>query len=217
VHVAVDGRARGVYFGPLALPAGPHHLRLDRAGFTPSERDVALRAGEETTLRITLDPTPETRLSHVERVQDRQRWGRLATAGGLALALGGAGLAIWSQQSLPELERRLDEAARNYSRDSGGDCDMATPLTDAMHAICQARYDDAAAQLSNRELLRTLSAVGAGVGLAAAAIGVYLLLTNDDARRYDRPASSASGSALTFVPSTWVHPGGAGAGLRVLF
>ena len=199
VHVAVNGRARGVYSGPLALPAGPHRLRLDRAGFAPSERDVALRAGDETTLRITLDPTPETRLAHVERVQARQRWGWIATGGGLALALGGAGLAIWSQQSLPELERRLDEAADNYSPGSHGDCDKSMPLG-AMEAVCQARYDDADAQLSNRRLLRNLSAVGAGVGVAAAAVGLYLLLTNDDPHRYDRPAGPASGSALTLRP-----------------
>jgi hypothetical protein len=216
VHVAVNGRARGVYAGPLALPAGPHRLRLDRAGFAPSERDVALRAGDEITLRITLDPTPETRLAHVERVQARQRWGWLATGGGLALALGGAGLAIWSQQSLPELERRLDAAVSNYSRNSGGDCDRASALGE-MDAVCLARIEDADAQLSNRRLLRTMSVVGAGVGVAAAAIGVYLLLTNEDARKYDRPTSPASAPALTFVPSTWIHPGGAGAGLRVLF
>jgi hypothetical protein len=217
VHVAVNGRARGVYSGPLALPAGPYRLRIERAGFAPSERDVELRAGGETTIRITLDPTPETRVAHLERVQERRRWGWLATGAGLALALGGGGLAIWSQQSLPELERRLDEAARNYSLHSGRDCDGATDLTPTMHAVCQMRIDEADMQLSNRTLLRNLSAVGAGVGLAAAATGLYLLLTNDDPHRYDRPTGHASTSTLTFVPSTWIHAGGAGAGLRVLF
>ena len=216
VHVAVNGRARGVYSGPLALPAGPYRLRIERAGFAPSERDVVLPAGGETTLRITLDPTPETRVAHLERVQGRQRWGWIATGAGLALALGAGGLAIWSQQSLPELERRLEEAARNFSIGSGGDCDKGTVLG-GMWDVCQARYDEADRQLSNRTLLRNLSAVGAGVGLAAAATGLYLLLTNDDPHRYDRPAGHASASTLTFVPSTWIHPGGAGAGLRVLF
>ncbi len=86
-----------------------------------------------------------------------------------------------------------------------------------MRAICLARIDEADRQLSNRKLVRTLSAVGAGVGVAAAAIGLYLLLTNDDPHRYDRPAGPGSAAALTFVPSTWIHPGGAGAELRVLF
>ena len=100
----MNGHARGVYSGPLVLPAGPHRLRLDRAGFVSSEREVVLRAGDETTLRITLDPTPETRLAHVERVQARKRWGWHRHRRGLALALGAGGLALWSQQSLPELE-----------------------------------------------------------------------------------------------------------------
>ena len=214
VHVAVNGHARGVYAGPLVLPAGPHRLRLDRAGFVSSERAVALRAGDEITLRITLDPTPETRVGYVDRVQARSRWGWIATGGGLALALGAGGVAWWSQQSLPELESRLAEAERAFTEGSGGECDPDSALG-AMREVCQARVVDADTELSNRKLLRTLSAVGAGVGVAAAAIGLYLLLTNDDPHRYDRPVGQ--GSALTFVPSTWIHPGGAGAGLRVLF
>ena len=190
VHVAVNGRARGVYAGPLALPAGPHRLRLDRAGFEPSERDVALRAGDETTLRITLDPTPETRLAHVERVQARQRWGWLATGGGLALALGGAGLAIWSQQSLPELERRLEEAADNFSPGSQRRLRQGDRLSRAMmRDVCQARYRRCRRPALESQVAAHLERGGAGVGVAAAAVGLYLLLTNDDPHRYDRPAA----------------------------
>jgi hypothetical protein len=212
MHVAVNGRTHGVYAGPLALPAGPHHLRLDRAGFVSSEREVALRAGEETTLRITLDPTPETRLAHVERVQARTRWGWIAAGGGLALALGGGATAWWSQRTLPELEHRLDKALNDYTGGSETDCDTMMALTREMHDVCEARIEDADSQLSNRRLLRTLGVVGAGVGVAAVAIGIYLLLTNDDARKYDRPAS-----ALSFLPSPWLYRGGAGADLRVSF
>jgi hypothetical protein len=213
-HVAVDGRARGVYSAPLTLPAGAHRLRLQRAGFEPIERDVVLRAGAETSVRMTLVPTPETRLAYVERVQARKRWGSLALGGGLALALAGGALAIWSQRSLPELEDRVDRAVDDYMFGSKGECDPAVfGDNDEMRAICRARVDEADSQLSNRKVMRNISAVGAGVGVAAVAVGVYLLLTNDDPKRYDRSA----GPALTFVPSPWIDRSGAGAALTVRF
>ncbi len=201
VHVAVNGRARGVYSGPLTLPAGPYRLRIERAGFAPSERDVELRAGGETTIRITLDPTPETRVAHLERVQERQRWGWLATGAGLALALGGGGLALWSQQSLPELERRLDEAARNFSLGSGGDCDMATPLG-SMREICQARYDEADSAALESHVAAQPQRGGRG---RRAGRGRDRSLPAADQRRSPpvRPPA-APAPALTFVPSTWI-------------
>jgi hypothetical protein len=50
--------------------------------------------------------------------------------------------------------------------------------------------------------------VGAGVGAAAAAVGLYLLITSDDPRRYERAA---------IVPSAWIDPAGAGASVSVRF
>lgn len=218
-HVTVNGLARSVYFAPLTLPAGPHLLRLQRAGFEPIERTVMVPAGGETTVRISLVPTPETRLALLDRVQARKRWGSLAAGGGLAIALGAGALAIWSHQSLPGLERNLDAAVGNYALNSGGDCDRATDLTSMEEAICLVRIEEANERVSNRRLTRTLGAVGAGVGLAAAAVGLYLLLTNDDPHKYDRAAApgSAPPPALTFRPSTWFHPAGAGAALNIDF
>jgi len=38
IFVILDGRAHGVYSTSIPLPAGPHALRLERAGFEPLDR-----------------------------------------------------------------------------------------------------------------------------------------------------------------------------------
>src|SRR4029077_159084 len=43
--VTVDGSPRGVYRVPLRLPAGPHHLLVERGDFLPMERDINLESG----------------------------------------------------------------------------------------------------------------------------------------------------------------------------
>ena len=56
-----------------------------------------------------------------------------------------------------------------------------------------------------------------GVGVAAAGLGITLLLTNDDPDRYEpRPESNVFGR-LELVPYGWVGPGSGGAALSGRF
>ena len=213
VSVTVDGRARGLYRTSLLLPAGPHRVRVERAGFEPADRDVEVRAGESTELRATLTPTAETRNAHVASVQAQRTWGVIAAASGAALVIGGAAVGIWAQSSLPELERELEAAEKSYTRGSGTECDPRTDLFENdMEAVCVARIDDAAASLDDRALLRTIGFVGLGAGVAAATVGVVLLATNDDEDKYE-PAEPAHAIAVT----PWLAPGLTGASVRVAF
>lgn len=215
-HVTVDGRARGPYRASLLLPAGVHRVRIERGGFEPAERDVELPAGLDTELHVTLAPTPETRLAHVEGVRSQRLWGVIATAGGGVIAVAGGALGIWAQASLPELERKLAAAEQSYTNGSKTECDTATGLDDTdndMRAICIARIDDAAARLDDRSLLRTIGFLSLGVGVAAATVGVVLLVTNDDEHKYERKPPMTE----TIVATPWLAPDGAGASLSGRF
>lgn len=213
ITVAVDGRTLGAYRESVLLPQGPHRVRIERGGFEPTERDVEVRAGETTELRATLVPTAETRLAHVEGVQTQRTWGLIATASGAALLIGGGIAGVWAQTTLPELEDELSAAEQSFTNGSGTDCDTSTGLDDRdMRPICQARIDDAAASLDDRMLLRTIGFVAFGAGVAAATVGVVLLVTNDDEDKYEESASTPAIAAAPLLA-----PGLAGASMRFAF
>jgi hypothetical protein len=213
-HVTVDGRARGRYRASLLLPAGAHRVRIERGGFEPAERDVELPAGLATELRVTLAPTPETRLAHVESVRSQRLWGVIATVGGGVIAAAGGAVGIWAQASLPELERKLEAAEQSYTKNSNTDCDRSSGLVDTgMDTICVARINDAAARFDDRSLLRTIGFVSLGAGVAAATVGVVLLVTNDDEHKYERDHEVTPAIAAT----PWLAPDGAGASLSGRF
>src|SRR5262249_4086132 len=79
-EVTVDGRPRGAYRGPLALPPGVHDVRVARAGFLAAERTVVVPegGGAEAPVKITLIPTPETRAAYKQRAEARRTWGWVA-------------------------------------------------------------------------------------------------------------------------------------------
>jgi hypothetical protein len=214
--LTVDGKLRGVDPGPLPLPAGPHRIRVDRPGFQPVEREVVLAAGRETVARVTLTATPETRLAYVSRVRGRRTlaWG--TTLGGAALAIAGGAAALWAQSSLPDARDELTGVKLTFERFGGGDCDPAKQLSNEMMALCGARLSEAEDEVSQRKLVRTLGFVGLGVGVAAAAVGTYLVLSGEDANRYDLPRGDEP-LARRLLPLAWVDGRGGGFGLAARF
>ena len=199
VHVAVNGRARGVYSGS-ARPCPPAHTACgcNAPASSRVERDVVLRAGAETSIRMTLVPTPETRLAYVERVQARKRWG-CAGAGRRI----GAGAGRWRAGDLEPAEPARAGATGSMQRrvtSRSAATESATRSNGSLPKRCapfvRPGSTTPTAQLSNRKVMRNISAVGAGVGVAAVAVGVYLLLTNDD----------PSGTTAARVPGLDVRP-----------
>ncbi len=186
-EITIDGRGRGPYRGSLRLPVGQHNLRVERPGFEPAERSVAVQSGRESTVRLTLRPTPETRLAHVEGVRARRRWGWVGLAAGGALAAAGSVLAVVSDGQVTNAERDLIRFGESLL--DGRECDMANDfrLRDALR--CDARLAEADQRATDASLRRTIGIAGAGVGLAAVGIGAYLLLGADDPHKYDRRES----------------------------
>ncbi len=209
-EVHVDGRARGVYRAPLPLPAGPHRLRIERAGFEPLERDIDLPAGGEAGVRVTLNPTPETRAAYVGAARGRRRWGVIALATGAALAGGGVVVAKLASDDVTTAEKERDVVEANRIEKSGRECD---PLGVTNAGECATKLERAYDHLNSARLRRTLGFAGAGVGIAALVVGTVLLVTADDPGKYDRPAKDT----LAWRATGWVAPGGGGFVLGAVF
>ena len=187
ILVTVDGRPRGVYREGIAVPVGPHVVRLERAGFEPENRQVVIPQGGELPLRVDLRPTPETREAHVARARTYRFWAWTTAIGGVVLGGGSTGLALWSNGKIPGAESTLHGVEQDAVRFGGGACDPSQALNNAQIAACQQKLTDAQNRLSNYRNLRTGGLVGVGVGVALIGVGVALFALGPDPSRYDRP------------------------------
>jgi hypothetical protein len=210
VSVSIDGKPRGVYSSGYLLPAGPHHLEVARGGFEPTERDVTVDAGVTTTVRIALDPTPETRASYTGRTKAQRTWGIIAIAGGAVIAGGAIGFLVWNAGQKSGDQTAYDTALSNL-QNKVGVCNTATAMGDAN--ACNQAYLNAKSNLDSANTRDVVGYVGLGVGVAAAGLGVVLLLTNSDVHRYDRPQSGDASSARPSLFG-WADATGGGLGVR---
>ena len=186
-EASVDGVRRGVYRSPLSLPAGPHRVAVMRAGFVPSERVMEVDAVSATTNRVSLTPTPETRAAYVDHAGPcvagggSRRW--VARRWGLRAVR-------WPPRSGARSTTRARRATTCWRRSSRGD-----RATDGgrRQRVCQQRLNAANDDVDAHERWRAAGLVGAGVGVAALAVGATLLLTGDDPERYELAGAPAGG------------------------
>ncbi len=211
--VTIDGRARGVYASPLRLVAGPHHLLVERGDFEPAEREVTIDPGRTTSVRVTLEPTPEFRAHYMSRAQAQRTWGLVSVIGGAAVLAGGIGLVVYDgQQRADGTAKQQSIVAQNVP---GSACDKAQDMgTPFFQMNCVAPLNAANAKVDDANTRDYFGWSAVGVGGAATILGVVLLLTSDDAHKYDTPKSAPDGSArLHLTPTFWTTRGGGGAGL----
>ena len=211
--VTIDGRARGVYASPLRLVPGPHHLLIERGDFEPAEREVTIDPGRTTTVRVILEPTPEFRAHYASRAQAQRTWGLLSVIGGAAVLAGGIGLVVYdSQQRADGTAKQQSILAQNVP---GGACDKAQDTQTPFYQMnCVAPLNAANAKVEDANTRDDFGWSAVGVGGVAAVLGVVLLITSDDAHRYDPAKSAPDGSAsLHVTPTFWTTRGGGGAGL----
>jgi hypothetical protein len=209
ILVTVDGRPHGVYREGIAAPAGPHLVRLERAGFEPENRQVVIPQGGELSLRADLRPTPETREAHVARARTYRFWAWTSAVGGLVLGGSATGLALWSHGKIPGAESNLHNVETDAVRFGGGACDPSQALNNAQIVACQQKLTSAQDSLSNYRNLRTGGFIGAGVGAALIGVGVALFALGPDPSRYDRPESETL-SLRNLLPIVTVGQNSAG-------
>jgi hypothetical protein len=213
--VILDGKLRGEYGAPISAPAGRHRLRLEHAGFLPSDHEVALAAGSTTRLSVHLYPTNETRASYESSARTRRILGWIVTGAGAALAVGSTVYVIGNRGSVNSAQTQFDSITARSVKGSGQDCDPSGGHATLTGDECLALYDSASSRLDDAHLRQNLGIAGIGVGAAAAVIGVVLLVTGDDPHRYDHePAARLLPRAIPFA--TWT-PAGSSFGLQGTF
>jgi PEGA domain len=188
--VNIDGKPRGPYNGSIKLPKGPHRLIVERGGFENSERPVSVDTAQTTTVVVEMVPTPETRAAYVSKAYSQRTWGWVSLLGGVAVAGGGTTLLVLDISTKDEARREMDENLAALKTGGNGKCDnsMIDPAThDAREtAPCESAYNAAAKRLTDAQTRDKIGAAMAGVGGAAALLGVYLLISGDSPHRYDR-------------------------------
>jgi hypothetical protein len=183
--VTVDGRSRGTYVAPLRLSEGAHRILVERGGFRPLVRDVTVAAGQETTLSLALEPTPERRAEHVARASER-RIASIVTMGIGAAVMGGAGGFLgWNASNKAEKQSVFDA---DYALCRKGELTVSE---------CETRLTTSNDAVNQASSLDVVGGVGLGLGGAAIVTGLVVLVSGDDPYKYEaRPVER-----LTLVPT----------------
>jgi hypothetical protein len=186
--VAVDGRKLTGSLSQIRLPAGPHVLVTQRAGFIDHREVVDVAASSTVDVRVELQPTPETRESYVARSHRQRNWGWVAVGAGVGIAAGSGLFLNNNAGKIKDADQAYADILYASEEHSGRSCDVFNPDIDRNQCEYElsSRYD-ATQKWRN---YRTGGWIGVGVGGALLVTGVILLLTNDDASKYDRPVAS---------------------------
>lgn len=204
-EVMIDGRPRGDAGGPVTLPAGPHQLMIERAGFLPVQRVVTIPEQGETSVTITLTPTPETRDNYKAIVRSRRNWGWVLGIAGTGIAVAAGVLVAVNRPPLNEARAEIARLAPMF--DFGQYC--GADLNHRDEARCQPALDAADANFNRHQTLQNMGFIGIAVGSIAAAVGTVILVTAPDPARYDgRPPQIPSPSNPLVVG--WLTPAGGG-------
>jgi hypothetical protein len=208
-EVSVDGRPRGVYRKSLRVPPGAHLLRVERGGFEPIERLTDVRPRSETVVRVTLQPTPDTRVAYVERARFRRTLGWTAGGIGTAIAAAATVFVVVNSSSLSDAKKKRDAIDFDSVEMSGRRCD---PRMDLTKTTCEQDRVDAYDKVNEHQTLQTIGLIGLGVGAAGMVTGTILLLTSDNPNKYDRTESE-----MALAPLGWIERDGFRVGFRARF
>jgi hypothetical protein len=204
--LSVDGKVRGPYAGPVRLPKGPHRIHLERGGFFPFERDVDIPSGRALTIKVDLEPTPETRASYVSSARSRRTWGLITLGGGVAVTGASVGFHFWNKGKENDAKKKFNAYAASF--DPGKECDQAG-VVQLPGDTCNVRLDLAEDDLKKIRGRYVIGYVGMGVGVAAIALGTVLIVTGDDPGKYDKkPSADGLGKTWFLAPAPLPNGGG---------
>ncbi len=200
VMKAVDGSSLSLLTAPILLPPGKHHLRLERAGFFPVERDVDVPSRLTHTINVHLQPTAETRAAYVDGAERTRFWSYAALGAGALFAVGGATVAIIEQGKLPAARQSYAAVEAARTPNSGGACDATRELSAMVKASCASELEEAADHVNHTSLGRTLGLAAAGFGGALLITGVVLRAVGDDPHKYDDSNQRSLLGSLRITP-----------------
>jgi hypothetical protein len=180
-EMSIDGGARRLVAGSASVPVGPHHVRLEKAGFEVAERNVEIVNGQDASLLVTLVPTTETE----ERRDEARRSTRVVAwslaAGGVALLAGGIVFGLVSQGNITSAQNDVNGVVASQMHEflTDGVTTNACWINGADYAAagCGGTLSSAQNKVSTDKLERDLGFGVAGLGLVAAGVGVVMLAT----------------------------------------
>jgi hypothetical protein len=193
--IEIDGIGRAG--DRIALPPGPHSLRIEKKGFVPTLRTFELEAGANKTLNVSILPTPETLAAHDASVSFHRTWGIVGITSGVVLTTVGAILYFPGRAAYADARARQLEQESNILL--GGSCHIGSKDYDP--AVCAARGREIDEDLASSRPRRDVGAVlliGGGVILGT---GLVLILTGPSGSRFDkvRPQLGLNYIGATFV------------------
>lgn len=178
--IRVDGAIVGVSpLAPVTAAGGVRTVEVEKEGFIQFRRDVDVKKDQTLTVDAALIPSAEYERAYRESIESERAWGWTA------LGIGVAGLAA---------------AGATYAIASS-DADTLSTDIDAFNAQAvrsSAEFDALNSRDEDIGTLNLISAVSAAIGVAGVGFGTYLLLTSDDADRYEAQ-ESLSVSAVPFA------------------
>ncbi len=202
--VFINGALVNQALSGVALPEGAHRLRVERAGFLPSERTIVVRPGSEVTVDVALAPTAVYRADYRAAASARRSWALGLGVGGAVLTGASLGFLVWNGAKISDSKRAYDEA---YAEAEPECKPSQTSKCTQLAEVATIREND----LSSKQDRQVFGWVGVGVGAAALGTGVVLWLTGNDPRRYDpKPESDVFGSfqLAPWMSATADNPGG---------
>lgn len=183
--VFVNGAPQGANTRPLRLPPGRHEIRVERADFYPARRSVEVPSGGTTNVLVLLEPTPEKRASFVSSARRQRTLGYVTGGVGAALAISGVVFLVLNSAEEADKKSAFDAEAAKQSE--GGECDK---FAGRQTKACVRGLEIALSELETVRKREVFGWVGLGVGGAALAGGVALLLTADDPAKYEPSSES---------------------------
>jgi len=200
--VKIDDQTKGTtpMRGAISLPAGPHTLAIEKAGFVTYQKDVQVEPGKLVEESVTLVPSPD----FVRNYESRQKKLRLGAWISTGVAAAGLATAVALQVSANSLYgNETTPGTFLYARaklQNGVETEGGTNLR-----------DQASKLKSDIETRQTMSYVTGGLGGIAAVAATYFWIAGEDPQRYSRFADTTA--RLDVAPL----PGGAVASVTIGF
>jgi hypothetical protein len=187
--ITVDGGARRPLEGALSLPVGPHHVRLEKAGFEVAERNVEVVNGQDASLLVTLVATSETQAERDQARGTMRTVGWSLVVGGAAFVAGGIIYGLVSQGNVSSTQKDLDAVNLNQMQAFGPDhltpnaCYVPPGTKPNLMGLygasgCDGILSNAQDKVSTAKLERNLGYGVAALGAVAAGVGIAVVATH---------------------------------------
>jgi hypothetical protein len=165
--ISVDGRIAGTSpLGNLAVPAGPHDIRVVKDGFIDWSRTIQMRPKEVQLLEVTQIPSVKFIENYETQAKKTRRWAWIAAAACAALEVGALSLRAYTWQKYDPIEDKYNSMSAGVER--------------------TAYYNTHKGDMQTAEIMDYTGLSMSIVGILAGVGSLYLFLEGDNPSRYDR-------------------------------